>query len=425
MSKISLFCGEEPSEIVKKSIEDLSNHQKVKQISVLPDVYQKEHTMWPSGITVVTEDMILPDIIYGVGCGISLFRLGPDISAKTIENIMDIIHTCVRDYEVLNTYFDRANIKATLLDFDGFLDGSGFNSITDSWRNDTQSDMRFGTLEECLVDEYIPCDITKRGSVIIEGNHFVELQRVEVVYDPEYMAIMSLSKGDVLLTLHFEDEGLNTQMEERFKRRYGLREISYPSSEAEEFITLTNIGQRYCFMNRVMIAKYIIDTIRKKRISTDTSFILDTTHTGLFKEETEYNTQIYHTSGTTIALPPNHDKMKERIRPFGQPLVLPGALGIESYLLRSSNGTLNSSLSVNHGLGRRVSKAYARSNYSEDQVKGTFKYPDLVIRKVSDWDLVSQMNNCYKNIDAVLEVMQYYDLALKVAKLEPLGTLKG
>lgn len=425
MNKISLFCEESLSENVKNSLEDLSIQKNVSQISVLPDVYQKEHTIWPTGITVVADDFIFPEIISGSGCGISVFKIGSDISKTKNKKIMEIIYNSITDYKTINSYFNNLNINNSILNFNDFLNRFELNSITDPWRNDTQSEMRFKTLEESLIEEYLTSDLTNKGRVIIEGNHFVELQSVEEIYDPNYMKLIGLSKGDILLTLHFEDEGLNIQMEEKFKKKYNLKEIKFPSQEAEEFITLTNIGQRYCFMNRIIIGKYILNQIKKEKINTEESFILDTTHTGLFKEESERNTKIYHTSGTTIALPPNHLKLKEKIREFGQPLLLPGALGIESYLMKSSYGTINSSYTINHGLGRKISKEYARSNYSEDQVRESFKYPDLIVRKISDWDLVSQMNTCYKDINSVLKTLYYNNLALKVAKLQPLGTLKG
>lgn len=427
-NKISFFCEKNLNKGLKNTLEILAKKRDIEHISVLPDIYQKEHTNSPSGLTVVTKNLLLPKLLYGVGCGISLFKidLGKDIPKENITKIMDIICSSIKNKELIKESIKSIKTINPILEFDQFLNDIDIKGISELWRNDTVSNMRFNLLRKDIFDEYVKWPQQDMGSVIIEGNHFIELQRIDEVYDECYLKTMGLSKTDYLLMIHLEDEGLNTQLETSFRKKHKSKKIRYPSKEAEEFITLTNISQRYCFLNRIILAKYIFNSLKNNGIKVnDINFILDTTHTGIFRKKTEEGVEIYHTSGTTLALPPGNENLSGIMREKGHPLILPGALGIESYILKTSFGTLKSSLSVNHGLGRKISKKYARTNFKEKEVVNTFKYPNIIIKKVSDWDLVSQMNICYKDINNVLRIMQNNNLALKVAKLQPLGTLKG
>jgi len=428
MAKISLFCKEKMDDNVKKSLNYLSKKKNILEISILPDVYQKEHTKIPSGITVVTKEVLLPEMLFGVGCGISVFtfRINEQIIKSNTTKIMDIICNSIKDKQSIEKIFKSIDTKNPILDFGEFIKSLDIINISDLWRNDIVSNMRFNLLKKEVFDEYVNWPEKDIGNAIIEGNHFIELQIIEEVYDKDYLNILGLSEGDILLMIHLEDEGLNTKIEKKFLDKYDHNEIKYNSKEGDELISLTNISQRYCFLNRIIIANTIFKSLKDKGINLEqVSFILNTTHSGIFKNQTKDGVKIYHTSGTTLALPPRNENLSGVIREKGQPLILPGALGMESYILKTSMGTNKSSLTVNHGLGRKISKEYARSNFKEEEVIKTFKYPEFIVKKVSNWDLVSQMSICYKDINEILGIMEKNDLVSKVAKLRPLGTIKG
>jgi RNA-splicing ligase RtcB len=422
-SKIKSFCGGPLDSKVIASVSELASNDNVRGVTCHPDIYQKEHTIWPSGITVKTNGIILPDLLEGIGCGISVFRLSPyeSFDHSQLGAIVETIAKAVRDADLIRESSGVFNDSDSLLRLEYYLHKVGITNLQEIWRNDTFSRIRFPNLDDETLAEYIDWPPKDMGFPFIEGNHFIELQEVENVYDSQTLEALGISHRDVLLMLHMESEGLNISVEKQFKKKHEGN-IEYPSSTADEYLSLSNLCQRYCLMNRVVVARAIQDVLHQKGLlDGNLEFVFETTHCGLF----ERDGLIYHHTGASLALPPGDNMLDGVARETGQPLILPGALGIESYILTASNGTANSDFTVNHGLGRRISKKYARSHYREEDVRSTFKYPDLLIHQVSGMDLVSQMSTCYKDIGEVLSIMQYNDFARKAAKLKPLGCIKG
>ncbi|MBI4981382.1 RtcB family protein [Candidatus Woesearchaeota archaeon] len=426
--KIKIFAQEISGGKVEESLQKLFSNDNVLNISCLPDFYQKEHTKWPSGITVVAKDTILPNLLEGVGCGISLFKLKTDDSfeKEKLKEIMELIAKSIKDIDIIRKSAELFKQPESIIQFQDYLILSEIGHIGEKWRNDTLSEIRFNQLDEKIFNEYVDWPPRDMGLALIEGNHFIEIQEVEEIFNQKFSEILQIDKGDILLMIHLESEGLNLELEKKFNKKYSDKKITYPSKEANEYISLTNISQRYCLMNRIIIARAIIESLKKKNFGIEElSFVFDVTHCGIFKRKENGKIKLYHHTGASPALPPGDVNLSKIIRSSGQPLILPGALGTESYILKSSEGTTNSSFTINHGLGRKISKAYARANFKEEDVPKTFKYKDMQVKQVSGGDLASQMNTCYKDISKILEIITKNNLATKVAKVKPLGIIKG
>ena len=135
---------------------------------------------------------------------------------------------------------------------------------------------------------------------------------------------------------------------------------------------------------------------------------------------------VVHRKGATRAFPANLDEVPSKYRDLGQPVLVPGSMGTGSWILLGKEDSMNRSFgSTAHGAGRMMSRSKARRTFTEDQVKKSLKDKGIFIKSLTRDGVVEETPEAYKNVDSVVNVSHELGIATKVAKLVPIGVIKG
>jgi len=135
---------------------------------------------------------------------------------------------------------------------------------------------------------------------------------------------------------------------------------------------------------------------------------------------------VVHRKGATRAFPANRDEVPLKYRDLGQPVLIPGSMGTASWILLGQSNSMNLSFgSTAHGAGRTMSRSKARRDFTEDNVRKSLSDKGIFIKALTRDGVVEETPQAYKDVDAVVNVSHNLGIATKVAKLVPIGVIKG
>ncbi|MBZ9569518.1 RtcB family protein [Patescibacteria group bacterium] len=285
-----------------------------------------------------------------------------------------------------------------------------------------------------------------RGQVgtLGSGNHFLEIQRVEEIFDEKVAENFGLFKDQIVLMIHTGSRGLGHQVctdylrtmipaMYRYKIKVPDREfacVPFNSPEGQTYFAAMAAAANYAWANRYMIAHYI----RKawKRILGERErleLLYDVAHNIIKKEKYVINEKetevIVHRKGATRAFPPGHPEIPEKYREVGQPVLIPGSMGTASYVLVGQKEGEKAFYSTCHGAGRTMSRRAAVRKISGHRVVRELESKGIIIKCWSMRGIAEEAPMAYKNVDEVVEVVHKAGLSKKVAKLVPSAVIKG
>ena len=140
----------------------------------------------------------------------------------------------------------------------------------------------------------------------------------------------------------------------------------------------------------------------------------------------ETKSVVVHRKGATRAFPANRDEVPEKYRDLGQPVLVPGSMGTGSWILLGKPNSMNITFgSTAHGAGRMMSRSAARRNFTTNQVQKSLVEKGIFVKALTREGIVEETPQAYKDVDAVVEVSHQLGIATKVAKLVPIGVIKG
>ena len=280
------------------------------------------------------------------------------------------------------------------------------------------------------------------------GNHFLEVQYVDEIYDEKAANSLGLFKDQITVMIHTGSRGFGHQvctdflevMEgaiSKYKIELPDKELAcapFESSEAQDYLAAMRAAANYAWANRQCIMHWTKETfLRLFNISPKElgmTLIYDVAHNIAKIEEHEVNGRkmklIVHRKGATRAFPPGHPELPEIYRPIGQPVLIPGDMGRVSFVLLGTEKAMQETFgSTCHGAGRVMSRhqaikrAKGRAIWREMEDKG------IIVRSASRGTLAEEMSEAYKDVSDVVDVVQNAGISKKVAKLRPIGVIKG
>ncbi len=280
------------------------------------------------------------------------------------------------------------------------------------------------------------------------GNHFLELDIVDEVFDEETAGIFGLEKGTVTVTVHCGSRGCGHQIAtdyiQRMERYVRKHNISLPdpqlacapldSEEGADYFAAMSCGANYAWANRQMITHWVRESFEKVFGSSagdlGMRMVYDVAHNIAKKERHKVNGRetevLVHRKGATRAFPAGHPDVPERYRAAGQPVIVPGDMSVGTYVLVGLPGAMDLSFGSScHGAGRRMSRKAALRSIRASDVKADMKKDGIILRSGSDGGLVEEAPQTYKDVEEVVSVVSGSGLAGKVAKLRPVGVIKG
>jgi tRNA-splicing ligase RtcB len=273
------------------------------------------------------------------------------------------------------------------------------------------------------------------------GNHFVEVQRVEKVFDLEAAEVLGLWAGQVVILVHTGSRGLGHQVCTDWVRsmdavmaRYGIqlpdRELAcapFASPEGKTYFGAMCAAANFAFANRQAIT-YAAREVFGRALGDRGRLrvVYDVAHNMAKLERHGEEDLVVHRKGATRAFGPSHPETPEVYRRIGQPVLIPGSMGTASWVLVGTDEALRLSFgSTCHGAGRAMSRRAAKKVQPGHEVRKALEDRGIVVRCASSGELAEEAPHAYKDVDRVVDVVHQAGLARKVARLVPLGVIKG
>jgi len=273
------------------------------------------------------------------------------------------------------------------------------------------------------------------------GNHFLEVQAVDEIYDGDAARAFGLRPEQICIMIHCGSRGLGHQIcgdhvraMEKVMARYGItvpdRQLACApvgSPEGQGYLRAMAAAANYGRANRQVLA----NTARRVFAQTaggDLNLVYDVSH-NLAKIETHVvngrPTELcVHRKGATPALPPGHPDLPPDLRATGQPVLIPGSMGTCSYVLAGVPGG-GAFASACHGAGRVMSRHEALRRVNVSRLQRWLEARGIAVRGASARGLAEEAPDAYKDVTAVVTAAEGADLCRKVARLVPLGVVKG
>jgi len=276
------------------------------------------------------------------------------------------------------------------------------------------------------------------------GNHYLEVQAVEEIFDDSAATDFGLEPGKVVVTIHCGSRGLGHQIGTEFLRdmlpaaaKFGIK---LPDRELACAPINSEIGTRYlgamrsaincALANREIIGHFTRQVFTRFFPESDLQLMFDVSH-NTCKVEThaingEQHKLFVHRKGATRAFGPGHPDLPKALQKAGQPVLIGGSMGTSSYILAGTAMSEEKAFSsACHGAGRAMSRHAALKKWSGRQVVDDLAAQGIIIRSPSQRGVAEEAPGAYKDVTAVVMAAEHAGLAKRVARLRPLVCIKG
>jgi len=438
-------------------IEAISSDQSLEQlqnVATLPGIVEAAIAMpdihqgygFPVGGIAAME---LPDGVvspggvgYDINCGVRLLAL-PLGEAELDGRREALVHELSRAIPAGVGKEGRLKLAGTSLDA---VLSDGPRALPSASPEDierTESEGRLPGADPAAVSERAHLRGDGQLGTMGSGNHFVELQRVERIFDPEAATAFGLDEGQVTVLIHSGSRGLGHQVCTDYVKRmdvglagYGIqlpdRQLACApasSPEGQAYLAAMAAAANFAWANRQVIADAVraaIGAVLGKDAAAGTRHVYDVAHNVAKVEEYGGRRVLVHRKGATRAFPAGSPEIPVEYRGVGQPVFIPGSMGTASYVLVGQPGAMERSFgTVCHGAGRRLSRTAARKRIGGSELRRELEAHGIVVRCPSNKGLAEEAPFAYKDVDRVVEVVERAGLARRVARLVPLGVVKG
>jgi len=295
-----------------------------------------------------------------------------------------------------------------------------------------------GKMKEARPD-YVSKRAKNRGrdqvGTLGSGNHFLEIQRVDEVFDKEVAKAFGLFKDQLVIFEHTGSRGLGHQNCTDYLRimvgameKYGIKlpdkelaSVPFSSKEGQQFFGAMAAAANYAWANRQMITHFIRGAWDRVVGKGKLKLLYDVAH-NIAKVE---DGLVVHRKGATRAFPPGHLEVPVNYRAVGQPALIPGSMGTASYIMVGTERGKEVFYSTAHGAGRAMSRRAAKEAATGAEIKKELESKGIIVRCRSMRGIAEEAPLAYKDIESVVKVAHEAGLSKKVARLVPLAVIKG
>ncbi len=280
------------------------------------------------------------------------------------------------------------------------------------------------------------------------GNHFVEVDVVAEIYDHEAARAMGLALEQVCVLIHCGSRGFGHQICDDYLRimgqamkRYNIevpdRQLACApinSPEAQDYLGAMASAANYAWANRQvlthLVRKAFQHCLKMSEDDLGMAIVYDVAHNIAKFEEHDVNGYrkrlCVHRKGATRSFPPGNPELPKAYGHIGQPVLIPGSMGTASYVLVGAQNSMHETFGTTcHGAGRVLSRSKAKKEAPGQTVKRQLEEQGIYVLSDSRETLSEEMPAAYKDVSEVVEVVHQAGLAFKVAKLRPIGVIKG
>ena len=425
----------------------------LKHVVVLPDGHEG-YGFPVGGVAAMDaqEGMISPGGVgYDINCGVRLIKtslMEKDVRPRLRDLVTELFTS------IPSGVGSKGAVKLTSSDLDEVLVKGVQWAVDHGYGSKDDADVceENGQIKNADPGKISPT-ARKRGAPQLgslgSGNHFLEVQRVDQIHDKEAAKKMGIfNEGQITVLIHCGSRGFGHQVcsdylrvSEQALSKYKInlvdRELACvpnSSEEGESYRKAMFAALNYAWSNRQMIThwtrKAFERVFKQSESDLDMKLIYDVAHNiakvEKHKIDGELRSVVVHRKGATRAFPQGRDEIPQKYRDIGQPVFIPGSMGTGSWILLGKPGSMDLSFgSTAHGAGRMMSRSAARRNFTEDQVQKSLSDKGIFIKALTREGMVEETPEAYKDVDAVANVSHELGIATKVAKLVPIGVIKG
>jgi tRNA-splicing ligase RtcB len=426
----------------------------IKHVVVLPDGH--EGYGFPVGGVAATdleEGVVSPGGVgYDINCGVRLIRTGLN-EAELRPKLKDLVNELFKS--IPTGVGSEGAFKLARSELDEIL-VEGTNWAIErgyGWDQDIEVCEESGRMSGA--DPSSVSDIArKRGAIQLgslgSGNHFLEVQKVDKIYDQVAAKSMGLDhEGQVTILVHCGSRGFGHQVCSDYLRisevalkKYGFRLadrelacVPNNSSEGEDYRKAMYSALNFAWCNRQMITHWTRKAFERifkiSEQALDMQLVYDVSHNIAKVERHKVNGEgtrelVIHRKGATRAFPAEMQQLPAKYYSIGQPVIIPGSMGTASWILLGNKKSFDLSFgSTAHGAGRTMSRSAAKRTHSVEGVRKSLESKGIYIKSLTKDGLVEETPDAYKDVDAVVDVSHSLGIATKVARLIPLGVIKG
>ena len=397
------------------------------------------------------EGMISPGGVgYDINCGVRLLRSNlteQTVRSKLKELVTDLFSS------IPSGVGSKGAVKLTHSELDEVLVNGVNWAIDHGYGSSNDSDVCEENGQIQNADPNAVSDkARKRGAPQLgslgSGNHFLEVQKVAEIHDEEAANRMGIKEGTITILIHCGSRGFGHQVcsdylrvAEQAMQKYNInlpdRELACVpnnSEEGESYRKAMFAALNFAWSNRQMLTHWTRNSFQRVFNQTesdlDMKLVYDVAHNIAKVEKHKVDGRdrdlVVHRKGATRAFPSNRDEVPSKYRDLGQPVLVPGSMGTSSWILLGQPNSMDLSFgSTAHGAGRTMSRSKARRNYTEENVKKSLNDDGIFIKALTRDGVVEEAPQAYKDVDAVVNVSHNLGIATKVAKLVPIGVIKG
>ncbi len=424
----------------------------VKASMAMPDIH------WGYGLPiggVVATDVEAGGVItpggvgYDINCGVRLMRTGleeKDIQPR-LKQLVDALFAKVPT-GVGSTGRIRVgprDEKDLMLKGAKWIVEKGYG-----WRSDLDHCEEKGAIEGAD-PEQVSKRAFERGSnqsgTLGSGNHFLEVQVVDEIYREDLAKAFGIEKGQVTVMIHTGSRGFGHQICSEYAEEMvgllGKYKINIPdkqlscvpvkSPEGEAYLGAMRSAANYAWANRQAImhlAREVFEEVfGESAESMGMRLVYDVAHNIAKLERYDIGGKerllCVHRKGATRAFPPGHPDLPEDYRKAGQPVIIPGDMGRCSYLLAGTEGAKETFYSTCHGAGRLLSRAAAIRLTRGRPLARELADRGIIVRSAGRETLNEEASEAYKDVSEVVDIVQGAGISVKVARMRPMGVIKG
>ncbi len=397
------------------------------------------------------EGVVTPGGIgFDINCGVRLLRT--DLFAQDVQNkLRNLINTLFQ--HVPSGVGSESSLRPSKSDFREILQKGAQWAVRQGYG--TQDDLECIEENGCIAaadPDLISERAIERGlpqiGTLGSGNHFLEIDLVEEIYDAKIASILGISKDQIMVQIHTGSRGFGHQVCEDYikvmTKALHKYQIEVPdrqlccaplqSVEGKNYCSAMACAANYAFVNRQMIHHCTQEALLKSLNITPKelglSLIYDICHNIGKWEEHEFDGKkqrlFVHRKGATRAFAPGHPAVPERYRSIGQPVLIPGDMGRYSFLMLGTEQAMQKTFGSScHGAGRVLSRTEALRTVRNKNIIREIEDQGVLVAVQSKQTLGEEIPAAYKDVQEVVGIMDQSGISRKILKLKPIAVTKG
>jgi tRNA-splicing ligase RtcB len=437
--------------------------QQVANVAMLPGIVGASLAMpdihWGYGFPIggvaafdLAEGVVSPGGVgYDINCGVRLLRTNlsrPDLAGR-IQELVDVLFGHIPSgvgSRRQDLKLKTATLQEVLRHGAAWAVKNGFGDANDLFHIEAAGQIP-GAKPEVVSDHALDRGRDQLGT-LGSGNHFTEIGYVEEIYDESVARALGIFQDQVTVIVHTGSRGLGHQVCDdhirkllRATSKYGFdlpdRQLCcapVQSPEGQEYLGAMAAAANFAFANRQIITHWVRETLQEvlrlgpKDLGLE--LVYDVAH-NIAKIETHLvsgkkQKLCVHRKGATRAFPPHHPEVPAAYQQTGQPVLIPGDMGRYSYLLVGTQKALEETFgSTCHGAGRILSRHQALKVAKGRSIEKELAARGIVVRGAGRGTVAEEIPEAYKDVEQVVQVVHGAGISRKVAKLHPLGVIKG